>query len=316
MSKIFTYEEDGLSYTVTVYEDENGGVLADIGVDSGHMDVNAVYFGDDDFSGPSADLNGPLNMNGGGSRYEDERVQWDDAVELSRPGLGREGEDKETYLGEGDTMTLELDVESIDDIDIFGIRATSTSTEEGSIKAVSGDPEEEEEEDEDEDEDEEDEDAATYDKVFFVESESEDGEMIAGDPIIWDQLEDEDIEAAGLDPEEAEGTFANYVAVFDEVGYFPIEEMQDVRFYETNEDGDPEEIEEMRITAPEEGFENADALVAAYEEMIEEMEESSSDMSEDDTEGMMISLLGDESTAEEPDSEEEEPEQEEEVELL
>ena len=39
MSKIFTYEENGLSYIVTVYEDDNGGVFADITVNSGHMDV-------------------------------------------------------------------------------------------------------------------------------------------------------------------------------------------------------------------------------------------------------------------------------------
>ncbi|WP_306006898.1 hypothetical protein [Aquicoccus porphyridii] len=309
MSKIFTYEENGLSYIVTVYEDDNGGVFADITVNSGHMDVNAIYLGDDDVSGESAGLKGPLNMNGGGAQYEGEQVQWDSAMELSRPGLGRDGEDKDTYLAEGDSLTVELDVESIEDVDFFGIRATSTSTPEGSIKAVSGEPEEEEEEEEEEEDD-----AATYDKVFFVQEEGEG--TIAGDPIIWENLPPEDIEAAGLEPD-AEGTFANYVAVFEEVGYFDIAEMQDVRFYETTEEGHPREIEEMRLTAPEDGFEDGDALVAAYEEMIAELEETPAETSgDDDMGGLIMSLISGEEPDNAPASENPDPELEEEPALL
>ncbi len=71
-AKIFTYEVEGLSYTVSLYE-ENGQILADIAVTEGSMDVNAVYFGDDDFSGKSESLAGPLNMNG--ASLDGEKVQ-------------------------------------------------------------------------------------------------------------------------------------------------------------------------------------------------------------------------------------------------
>jgi hypothetical protein len=139
-----TYTENGLTYQIRVYE-EDGRIFAEITVLEGHMDVNAVYYGDDDFSGSSVNLGGPLNMNGAGSMLDGERVQWDGATEVSRPGLGREGTDKSSYLTEGESLTVELNVASLDDISIIGIRATSTSTPEGSIKGVS----ELEEEDED-----------------------------------------------------------------------------------------------------------------------------------------------------------------------
>ncbi|WP_417699146.1 hypothetical protein [Pseudophaeobacter sp.] len=40
----------------------------------------------------------------------------------------------------GDTLTVSLDIDSLDEIDVFRIRATSTSTAAGSIKAVSEPP--------------------------------------------------------------------------------------------------------------------------------------------------------------------------------
>ncbi len=138
-TKVFEYQENGLSYTVTIYE-QDGQFFADVAVSEGAMDVNAVYFGDDDLSGSSASLKGPLNMNGAGSEYDGEPVQWDAAIKLSDPGLGKAGTDKATYVGEGDTLTVPLSITSRDDIDFFGIRATSTTTDAGSIKAVSGDP--------------------------------------------------------------------------------------------------------------------------------------------------------------------------------
>ena len=140
MIKTFSYEEGGLSYTVTVYE-ENDEIFADIKVLSGSMDVNAVYIADDDFSGKSANLTGPLNMSGGGSLLDGKRIQWDHAIALSAPGLGPTKEDKSTFLTENESLTVKLKVSSLDDVDFVGIRATSTSTEggnEGSIKAVLG----------------------------------------------------------------------------------------------------------------------------------------------------------------------------------
>jgi len=157
-SSIFEYEENGLSYTVTVYE-QDGKFFANITVNQGAMDVNAIYFGDDDFSGKSASLGGPLNMNGAGASYEGETVQWDEAIKLSDPGLGRAGTDKATFVSEGETLNVPLDIASLDEITFFGIRATSTTTDAGSIKGVSGDPETPEDPEDPED--------ATYDKVFF-----------------------------------------------------------------------------------------------------------------------------------------------------
>ncbi|MDC0738795.1 hypothetical protein N6L24_10925 [Cognatishimia sp. SS12] len=242
-SKTFTYELDGLSYTVTVYE-EAGSYYADITVDEGAMDVNAIYFGDDYFSGDSESLNGPLNMNG--ARLEGEDVQWDDAVTLSSPGLGREGTDKETYLAEGDTLTVELDIESLDDIDVLGIRATSTTTPEGSIKAVSDDPEEPVDEDE-----------PVFEKIGFGYEIGETGLLEDGIYVGADEL-----------PEGQEGTFENFVDAFEVNPYGDVTQLQTVIFYEINDEGELNEAH--RIEAPDEGFADTDELLAAYDEAVED----------------------------------------------
>lgn len=139
--KVFEFNEGDLSYTVTLTQEDGGPIMATITVNSGHMDVNAIYFADDNHSGQSTNLGGPLNMNGAGSQYEGERIQWDDALELSRPGLGTEGTSKETYLsaesGNNELGPFYLSDLNLDDIEYIGIRATSTSTPEGSIKGVS-----------------------------------------------------------------------------------------------------------------------------------------------------------------------------------
>lgn len=248
-SKIFTYEVDGLAYTVTIYE-EDGAFFADITVMEGAMDVNAIYFGDDDFSGISASLSGPLNMNG--VRLDGEAVQWDDAYHLSDPGLGPEGEDKETYVSTGDTLTVELDIQSLDDIDIFGIRATSTTTDAGSIKAVSDDPEEPEEPEE-----------PTFDKVFFGDVYSESGDPVSGLFVLADYRPD----FSSL-PEGTEPTFENFLSYFtsDEIGG-DVTKLQGVTFYDIEEDGTLNEL--FRIDAPEDGFADADALLDAYDDAIE-----------------------------------------------
>ncbi|KIC30948.1 hypothetical protein [Leisingera sp. ANG-M6] len=255
-SKIFTYAVDGLAYTVTVYE-ENGEFFADITVDEGAMDVNAIYFGDDDFSGSSVSLSGPLNMNG--TRLDGEKVQWDEATELSNPGLGPEGEDKETYLQTGDTMTVSLDIESLDEIDIFGIRATSTTNDAGSIKGVSGDPEEPEEPEDPEE--------PTYEKVFFGEVFSDSGDPLGGTFILDEEPDPNPYSIPAL-PEGTEPTFDNYLSYFlseDIGGDLPA--VQSVVFYGTGEDGAQEEL--FRIDAPEGGFQSADDLLAAYDDALE-----------------------------------------------
>lgn len=258
MTKMFTYQEDGLAYTVTLYEDPDnpGTFLADITVNEGAMDVNAIYFGDDDFSGDSAGLKGPLNMNG--AQLHGQHMQWDTAVQLSSPGLGPEGEEKETYVSNGETLTIELNIDSLDEIDVFGIRATSTTTESGSIKAVSDQPEEPEEPEDD----------PAYDKVGFGVAIGENGGIENGVFVREDDL-----------PEGQEGTFANYVNYYQEQygddPEFAISQLESVVVYdvsfEVDESGDILEIpnELFRVDAPEEGFQDADALIAAYEETID-----------------------------------------------
>ncbi|MCV0395636.1 MAG: hypothetical protein K5872_05205 [Rhizobiaceae bacterium] len=138
--KIFTYEFDGLKFQVILTE-ENGVVSAQIKVTEGWADFNAFYWGDDNHSGPSeklADKN--LNMNGEGSQYTDEdgnttNVQWDGAQKLSDVGLG--GKKTSNIVSEGETSQAFVlnGVSSLDDIDFFGVRATSVNGS-GSIKGV------------------------------------------------------------------------------------------------------------------------------------------------------------------------------------
>lgn len=253
-SKIFSYTVDGLSYTVTVYE-ENGQFLADIELLDGAMDVNAIYFGDDDFSGDSVSLDKSLNMNG--AKLDGESIQWDDAAQLSDTGIGPEGTDKETYLTEpGDTLTVELDIDSLDDVDVFGIRATSTSTQEGSIKAVSTDPEEPE--------DPEDPEEPLFDKVFFGTEMDENGGILDGIVLGSEPSEFADV----VLPEDQEPTFANYLAYYDnEVDGYDVPSLESIIFYETQSQDYPVEI--FRIDAPEGGFQDADEVLAAYDAAVE-----------------------------------------------
>jgi len=286
-SKVFSYEVDGLSYTVTVYE-QDGVFLADITVLDGSMDVNAVYFGDDDMSGKTASLAGPLNMNG--TRLDGEKVQWDDAVALSDPGLGPDGEDKDTYLSTGDTLTISLDVQSLDEIDIFGIRATSTSTDEGSIKGVSSDPEVHEEPEEPEEPED-----PLYGKVFFGETFSDDGAPLGGTFILDEEPNPNTFNNVAL-PEGTEPTFENYLNYFvsDEIGG-DVQALQSIVFYEPDENGDLQET--FRLDAPEGGFEDTEQVLLAYDDAIDGAEE---ELEGDPALELMAAISLDPSLAEEP----------------
>lgn len=127
----FDIVENGLSYTVRVTQAPDGSFSATITVIEGAADFNALYFGDAVDDGSSAALKGNLNMNGRGD------PDWDGAIKLSDPGLGKAGAAKPTYLEAGESFTFKLPgVDSFDDITTIGVRATSTSTPEGSIKSV------------------------------------------------------------------------------------------------------------------------------------------------------------------------------------
>lgn len=252
-SKTFEYHGEGLSYTVTVYE-KGGKFEASITVTEGAMDVNAIYFGDDDFSGKSESLKGPLNMNGS---HHDKDLQWDVAIRLSDPGLGSKGADKDTYLSEGDTLEVDLDIESLDEIDFFGIRATSTTTEEGSIKAVLDHPEKPEEPEED----------PTFDKVFFGEEFAENGGPLGGAFILADEPVQNEFNIPFL-PEGTEPTFDNYVTHYVEVLGGDVTALEGVSFYSNDDEGNLEEV--YRIEAPEEGFESQDDLLEIFDQAVED----------------------------------------------
>lgn len=273
--KIFTYQQAGLSYTVTIYQ-KDGQFFADITVTEGAMDVNAVYFGDDTMSGPSASLKGPLNMNGGGSVYDGEQVQWDGALKLSDPGLGKVGTAKDTYLTQGETYTVALPIGSLDEIDFFGVRATSTTTPEGSIKGVSGDPETVED-----DED------PLHDKVFFDYGTDEAGASLGGVFILAEAPDNNPYNVPSL-PEGTEPTFQNYVKHFETLKG-DIGSVKSVVFYETDRDGNPQET--FRIDAPDGGFASGDALIDAYNAAIEAM--AAPDAGEDLMASLSTGLLSD-----------------------
>lgn len=285
-TKVFQYQENGLSYTVTVYE-KDGEFFADVLVNEGAMDVNAIYFGDDDASGASASLKGPLNMNGAGSEYEGEDVQWDEAVKLSDPGLGKAGTGKDTYVSAGETLTISLPIESLDDIDMFGIRATSTTTEEGSIKAVSGDPETPEEPED-----------PLHDKVFFDYGVDESGAPNGGVFILSEEPETNEFNVPAL-PEGTEPVFDNYLAYFEQLGG-DVTAVDSVSFYEIAEDGALQET--LRIEAPEGGFADADAILDAYDAAIDAADAPAGEMNSGDANALelMAALSFDVDPQEEP----------------
>lgn len=261
--RVFTYSENGLAYTVRVFEDETGAIQAQITMDEGSMNANAIYWSSEDYDGPSTNLGGPLNMNGGGSRFEGDRIAWEDAVELSQPGLGQQDPDNPTFLNEGDSLTFELEgAESIEDIDLLGIRATSVNGGD-SIKGVSGNPETEPEPDPDPD-------PAIYDKVSFAIALNDDGFPQPGNNIFLEEL-------LAQGPEGATGTFADYVEYVSDEGVSPpLEDITAVIFWQEDEDGVLEEV--FRFDAPGDGDTTADNLLDAYDIAIAGLQAESADM--------------------------------------
>ena len=135
---LYMCEDDGLKFSIKILQNENGVFYAQVTMIEGSADINALYFGDSVDDGSDFSLSNKLGMNGAG-QYDDDGnpVDWDGAVKLSDPGLGKMGVGKDTYLTPGETMIVPLwEVDSFDDVSTIGIRATSTSTPEGSIKCV------------------------------------------------------------------------------------------------------------------------------------------------------------------------------------
>lgn len=255
MPKTFTYSQDGLSYDVVISVGEDGNLQATITVTEGSMDINAVYWGDDDHSEPSANLGGPLNMNGEGSLYEGERIQWDGGEEVSRPGLRGEGSDKHSFIDASDSDNNSFTVDlpaglTLDDIDFFGIRATSVNGG-GSIKGVSGDPEIDDPEEPDEpDEPDEPGDDITHGKILF-------------DGFNWVFPTEPDPNEWNFDflPEGSEGTFADYLAYLEDNGVDP-STIGDIFVY----DADNEPL--FTLSPPEGGWGSLDDIADAYDNSL------------------------------------------------
>jgi hypothetical protein len=144
-TKKFTFEDDGYKFEVELSIDDDGNVTAKVTAVEGSADFNAFYWGDDDGEADFGGFKGrdsSLNMNGEGSQYDGEPVFWDGAQKISNPGLGRGGQDKFSFIKEGESQTFNLTHMSADDfenLEYFGIRATSVNGDD-SLKLV-GKPE-------------------------------------------------------------------------------------------------------------------------------------------------------------------------------
>jgi hypothetical protein len=131
-TKIFDFIYSGLTLQVTAIDSGNGTTDFQIKCISGSADVNALWWGDETNDGSSPTLSksdNSLNMNG-------TSVDWDGYEKLSSTGLGNLGWDKVTALTAGESYYANNIGVVWDDIDTLGIRATSTSTDGGSIKGV------------------------------------------------------------------------------------------------------------------------------------------------------------------------------------
>jgi len=167
-TKWFGSYESGLVFKIdVVYDDITGKTSFKVTVLEGSLDLNAVYWGDGDDTGNESGLQGDwqtqttkkgtvdagiaedgtmtfagsdnaLNMNG-----VDE--VWDGGIKLSNAGLGDEegtfSDNWDTDLDGNPCYEFCADGDITAFLATLGVRGTSTSTEEGSIKLVGSDDE-------------------------------------------------------------------------------------------------------------------------------------------------------------------------------
>jgi hypothetical protein len=131
--KTYTIEYDGLTLRVEATDIGGGQLSIKVLSEEGSANINAFYWSDGDtttgegsFSGFNTKKDSSLNMEG-------TDVSWDGGIKLSDAGLGKTP--PSTYLQEGGSYTFTITA-SLEDLNTIGIRATSTSTAEGSIKGV------------------------------------------------------------------------------------------------------------------------------------------------------------------------------------
>lgn len=139
--KTFSIVENGLEMQVEVsWSELNHCYEAKVTALEGHADVNALFWADVILDGSSFKLAGKadssLNMNGSG-------MDWDGGQKFSSAGLGNDPSGLDTFIDANNSadnsITLSLSsmtLEQFESLQYIGVRATSTSTPEGSIKAV------------------------------------------------------------------------------------------------------------------------------------------------------------------------------------
>ena len=127
---------DQLTLQITAIDLGDGTSRISIKCTDGQADINAIYWNDGIADGNLFDLgtkkDNSLNMNGTGE-------DWDGGLKLSSTGIGPMGDAKPTFLQAGEEYPAFVANVAWGTIDTMGVRATSTSTDGGSIKGVDGD---------------------------------------------------------------------------------------------------------------------------------------------------------------------------------
>lgn len=134
------YGEAGTGLHFTIVYDTDAGTFTVTSLE-GKFDLNALWWDDGTSAGSDVKLSkqeNALNMNGSGE-------DWDGMMKLSNAGLGKEGEDKNSFISENETAVFSLaDFGITGDFDVanggtLGVRATSVNGGD-SIKLVDKEP--------------------------------------------------------------------------------------------------------------------------------------------------------------------------------
>jgi hypothetical protein len=149
----FGSDASGLRFTIDAVSDGAGGTKFTVHVITGSLNLNALYWSDGDSTGGESSSLGftgaksenSLNMNGSNVVWNDDGTSttakevYDGGIKLSDVGLGKG--DGSTFLTAGGE-DYQLTVANLDlsHFSTLGVRATSTSTAEGSIKWVDDTP--------------------------------------------------------------------------------------------------------------------------------------------------------------------------------
>jgi hypothetical protein len=153
-------EAAGLHFTITATFD-GANTTFKVDVLTGHLDLNALYWSDGDTVDddvPNTDLinftgaknEASLNMQGNNVVWDNDgnpvtkTELWDGGIKLSLPGLAGTSStylDSDPSTAAPDTYSFTVNGLNINDFPILGVRATSTSNPEGSIKWADEHPE-------------------------------------------------------------------------------------------------------------------------------------------------------------------------------